>query len=56
MFRLFNSTDGVWADPRSFRTKEQAERAAEEFRGRYYLTADGRRIAPTEVELEVREG
>lgn len=55
---LWNATDHVFADPRTFATREQAVEAAAQFRARfkvqgYYKTAEGLRIDPSEVELEV---
>lgn len=58
-YTLFNKTDGIRADPRSFKTEAAALRAAAEFRDRinriqgYYAAADGRRLKPNEIELEV---
>lgn len=59
MFVLFNATDGVPADPRTFKTRAAAEKAKADFPKRfaiqgYYLTADGRRIDPKDVALEVQ--
>lgn len=57
-FMIFNATDGVYFDPRSFPTQEEASEAAEEHRAvynrqGYYLTADGLRISPDDLELEI---
>lgn len=56
MFLLWNDTDGVYASPDQFTTEAEAERFAAKFRARfaaqgYYLTADGLRISPADVEL-----
>jgi len=58
MFKLFNETDQVYAAPMRFPTEAAAEEYAREFRKRfnvqgYYLTADGYRISPENVELMV---
>ncbi len=55
---IFNSTDSVFFDPRTFATKEDAAAAAEDHRAAYatqgyYLTADGFRIDPADIELEI---
>jgi hypothetical protein len=55
---IFNSTDSVYFDPRTFGTKEDAAAAAEDHRAAYatqgyYLTADGFRIDPAEIEIEI---
>ena len=55
---LWNVTDGVFADPAVYPTKEAAADAAARFPERYraqgyYKTADGLRIDPREVEIEV---
>ncbi len=57
-FALWNATDGVYAAPGTFMTREAAEDYAKAFRARYarqgyYLTTDGLRIPPESVELEV---
>lgn len=57
-FMIFNATDGVFFDPRTFETKEEASDAAEKHRAAYarqgyYLTADSLRIAPEDLELEI---
>jgi hypothetical protein len=58
MFLLKNETDGVFASPEEFETEAKAEAFAASFRKRfaaqgYYLTADGTRIAPEDVELVI---
>lgn len=58
MVSLWNETDQVFASPDDFDTEAQALAYAEAFRKRfaaqgYYLTADGDRIPPEEVELVV---
>ena len=58
MVSLWNDTDQVFAAPNDFETEDQALAYAEAFRRRfaaqgYYLTADGHRIAPEDVELIV---
>lgn len=55
---IFNSTDSVYFDPRTFATKEEAAAAAEDHRAAYatqgyYLTADGFRIDPADIEIEI---
>jgi len=55
---LFNKTDGILADEREFDTPAAATIAGEAFRRRfciqgYYKAADGRRLKPDEIELEV---
>lgn len=57
-YAIYNATDGVFGDPRTFETEAEAAAAASEFRERfraqgYYKTADGFRIDPAEVELEI---
>lgn len=59
MFILWNDTDGIPAWPEPFKTKRDALEFARAFRARYarqgyYLTADGLRIDPEEVELVPR--
>lgn len=56
--RVYNATDGVFFDPRVFATKAEAWAAAEEHRAAYrrqgyYLTADGLRIDPETLDLEI---
>ncbi len=58
VFVLHNRTDGVPASPDEFESVEAALRYADSFRQRYaaqgyYLTAEGYRIDPEDVELEV---
>ncbi len=55
---IYNASDSVYFDPRTFATKEEAWAAAEEHRAAYatqgyYLTADGFRIDPADIELEI---
>lgn len=55
---IYNSTDAVYFDPRTFATKETAAAATEDHRAAYatqgyYLTADGFRIDPADIELEI---
>jgi hypothetical protein len=55
---VFNETEGIYAWPEPFPTEDAAAAFAADFRQRYsrqgyYLTADGRRIAPEEIELLV---
>ena len=57
-FAVFNATDGVYFDPRTFQTEEEASIAAEEHRAAYarqgyYLTVDRMRIDPADLELEI---
>ena len=58
MYMLWNETDKIFASPEEFETKAKAEAFAVRFRKRfaaqgYYLTADGARIAPEDVELVI---
>lgn len=58
MVSLWNKTDQVFAAPDDFETEAQALAYTEAFRKRfaaqgYYLTADGYRISPDDVELVV---
>lgn len=58
MFMLWNETDQVFAAPEEFKTEAEAMKYAAKFRRRfsaqgYYLTADGYRISPEDVELVV---
>lgn len=58
LYRLLNETDQIMAAPDVFKTKAQAEAHADKLRLRfvaqgYYLTADGRRVAPADVKLVV---
>jgi hypothetical protein len=58
MLSLWNSTDQVFASPDAFETEKEAQAYAKAFRQRfaaqgYYLTADGYRISPDDVELVV---
>ena len=58
VFWLKNMTDGVLATPRPFATRAKARAYAAAFRRRYeaqgyYLTADGLRISPKDIELVV---
>lgn len=58
MLMLWNETDQVYASPETFKTKAKAAAFASRFRERfaaqgYYLTADGMRIAPEDLELVV---
>ena len=57
-FWVFNDTEGIYAWHEPFPTEDAAAAFAADFRRRYsrqgyYLTADGRRIAPEEIELLV---
>lgn len=56
-YRVFNRTDGVYADPRIL-TREEAEVVVRDFPKRferqgYYLTGSRERIPPMAVELEI---
>lgn len=58
MYRLWNDTDQLFASPLTYRTEKQAKADADAFRRRiavqgYYLTVEGSRIAPEEVQLKV---
>lgn len=58
MYRLLNKTDGVLASPKAFKTASRAKSCAEKMRKLfvnqgYYLTVEGKRIAPEEVEFAV---
>jgi hypothetical protein len=57
-FLVFNATDGIYASPKNF-TKAAGEKFIRQFRQRYagigyYATADGRRIAPQDILLELK--
>jgi hypothetical protein len=57
-YMLFNSTDGLEADLRTFPSIPAAMKAREDFKSRfkiqgYYKTSDGRRIPVEDVELEI---
>ena len=59
MLILWNDTDGIPAWPEPFKTRREALVFARAFRARYkqqgyYLTADGFRIDPKEIELVPR--
>ena len=59
-YKLFNETDGVYADPRTFSSMQTAYNAKVMFLERferqgYYLTADGHRIEPEDVDLVIEE-
>ena len=58
MYRLWNDTDQLFASPRNYRTEEQAKADGDKLRERftiqgYYLTVEGKRIAPEDVQLKV---
>ena len=58
MYRLWNETDQLFASPETYSTESKAKAYADEFRKRiavqgYYLTVEGKRIAPADVELVV---
>jgi len=58
MYFLRNETDGVLAAPYAFATRAKARAYAAAFRKRYeaqgyYLTSDGLRIAPKDIELVI---
>lgn len=58
MWGVENRTDGTWAWPEPFQSKQKAMDFIRAFRERYaqqgyYLTVDGLRIAPKDVELEI---
>lgn len=59
-FKVFNATDGIFASPGSFRTREQAERFLTRFRSRFendgYLTSARQRIPASEIRLEITDG
>ncbi|MFC1678647.1 hypothetical protein ACFL2T_00305 [Elusimicrobiota bacterium] len=57
-FSVLNKTDGLPATDKVFPTRADAERFIVEFRARfrdkgYYLTTQGSKIAPDEIELIV---
>lgn len=59
MYQLWNETDNILAAPDMFKTKEQALACADILRKRFasqgfYLTTEGKRIAPEAVRLVVR--
>ena len=58
MYFLRNETDGVLAAPYAFATRAKARAYAAAFRKRYeaqgyYLTSDGLRISPKDIELVI---
>ena len=58
MYRLWNETDQLFASPLTYKTEKQAKAYADTFRKRiaiqgYYLTVEGKRIKPEEVQLTV---
>lgn len=58
MYRLWNETDQLFASPLTYKTEKQAKDDADKLRKRfalqgYYLTVEGKRIAPAEVQLKV---
>ena len=58
MYFLRNETDGVLAAPYAFATRAEARAYAAAFRKRYevqvyYLTSDGLRISPRDIELVI---
>lgn len=58
MYRLWNETDQLFASPRTYRSEKQAKADADIFRKRieiqgYYLTVEGKRIAPEDVQLKI---
>jgi hypothetical protein len=58
MYYLKNETDGVLAAPCAFATRAEARAYAAAFRKRYkvqgyYLTSDGLRISPEDIELVI---
>jgi len=57
-YSVYNATDGIYACPFTFESKKEAERFIRSFRERfkaqgYYLTANGNRISPDDVILEI---
>ena len=57
-FTVFNSTDGFFATPETFKTREVASAWIVEFRNRYrgqgyYSTSDRTRISPDEIMLDI---
>lgn len=55
---VWNETEQLYASPDSFGTEAEAQAFADAFRARYarqgyYLTADGFRIAPEQIELVI---
>jgi hypothetical protein len=58
VYQLWNETDHILAAPDMFKTQEQALACADKLRKRFasqgfYLTAEGKRIAPEAVKLVV---
>ena len=58
MYYLWNETDGVLAARDPFATRSEARAYAAAFRKRYevqgyYLTSDGLRISPRDIELVI---
>ena len=59
-FLVFNATDGFYASPDEFKTKEEAEQFVKDFPKRfiqqgYYLTSNRERIEPECVLLKIEE-
>jgi hypothetical protein len=57
-YAIWNATDGVFFDPRTFETEEEASQIADELRARYsgqghYRTAGGHAIDAADLELEI---
>ena len=57
-YSVWNGTDSVYAAPEPFATQAEARAFVASFRGRYerqgyYLTPDGLRIAPRDIELVI---
>jgi hypothetical protein len=62
MFYVFNNTDGFYAAPEPFKTREEAEAFIKHFKTErfkhqgYYFTSDMKRIDPADVDLRIEEG
>ena len=61
MYSVWNGTDGIYASPEPFATRAEASAFIAKFRQRfefqgYYLTSDGLRIHPRDIELVIEPG
>jgi hypothetical protein len=59
-FLVFNATDGVYASPEAFKTREEAEMFCAEFRNRfkaqgYYSDSNWNKISPDDIQLRIQE-
>jgi hypothetical protein len=59
-YLIFNQTDGIYASPIEFNTKEAAIRYTEKLRDKYrsqgyYLTSDRHRIPPEAIDYSIKK-